>query len=135
MALLVILDVPKMENSLILVWKLRYMDMIKIFGVLKSFTFVMFRIGGAFKKSKMALFLFLKWRNMDAPYQKGRLYSGDSLFIYIYQFLHQKAIFICIAKIAFYWLGLSIFQKILPECTTSLAFFHKRIDKANKWLF
>ena len=39
-------------------------------------------------------------------------------------FFHQKMwIFIfwtpCIAKIAFYWLGLSIFQKRLPKCTAS----------------
>ena len=39
-------------------------------------------------------------------------------------FFHQKLFIFnfgtpCIAKIAFYWLGLSIFQKRLPKCTTS----------------
>ena len=45
------------------------------------------------------------------------------ILIYII-FFHQKIwIFIfwtpSLAKIAFYWLGLSIFQKRLPKCTTS----------------
>ena len=39
---------PKNENMLILVEKLRYMDIIKMFGFLKSFAFVMFSILGAF---------------------------------------------------------------------------------------
>ena len=67
MAMVVILDVPKMQSSIILVRRLRYMDMVRIMGLLKSFDFVISCIGGAFfkkgidrvRKKKMALGWFL----------------------------------------------------------------------------
>ena len=73
-----------MENGLILVQQLRYLDMIKILGLLKSFTFVMLSNLGAFfkngytklirgyykhtgcsKKIKAGYFGMQKWRYMD----------------------------------------------------------------------
>ena len=55
---------------------------------------------------------------MDAPHQKGNLYPGD--YIYLYKFLHKKGQFYfflvpCMAQIAFYWLGLSSFDKKAPH--------------------
>ena len=69
---------------------------------------------------------FLKKGSQNVQLQKGKTFQETQYFdnFHISHFFQQNMlIFIfwtpCMAKIAFYWLGLSIFEKRPPKCSTS----------------
>ena len=79
------------------------------------------------KKLFIGLFYpFLKKGSQNAPYNKGKIFQETQYFdhYHLSHFFHQNMwIFIfwttCMVKIPFYWLGLSIFEKRPPKCSTS----------------
>ena len=79
------------------------------------------------KQHLISLFyLFLKKRSTNALHHKGKTFQEKQYFdhVHISNFFQQNMwIFIfwtpCMAKIAFYWLGLSIFEKMPHKCSAS----------------
>ena len=68
----------------------------------------------------------LKKDTQNAQLQKGKTFQETQYFahVHISHFFHQNmSIFIfwtpCMARIAFHWLGLAIFEKNPPKCSTS----------------
>ena len=64
--------------------------------------------------------------SQNAQLQKGKTFQETQYFanVHISHFFHQNmSIFIfwtpCMARIAFHWLGLAIFEKKPPKCSTS----------------